>query len=129
MGRRSLKGVMRRWVAVQSGMAVVLVLAACNPTVVKGDHAIPAARTNASSAYDPANGTIVMFGGADKSGVLDDTWAWDGSGWQPQHPLASAPAWVFGCMGFGPAPSLVGLFCGVTCAPPGVDAPIGCEYH
>ena len=129
MGRRSLKGVMRRWVAVQSGMAVVLVLAACNPTVVKGDHAIPAARTNASSAYDPANGTIVMFGGADKSGVLDDTWTWDGSGWQPQHPLASPPAREFAWMGFDPATSRVVLFGGVTCASPGVDDPIGCEYQ
>src|SRR5260370_941699 len=129
MGRRSLMGAMRRWVAMRSVMAVMLVFAACNPTVANGAHATPAARTDASSAYDPANGTIVMFGGADKSGVLGDTWIWDGSGWQQQHPLASPPAREFAWMGFDPATSRVVLFGGTTCAPPGVDDPIGCEYQ
>ena len=129
MGRRSLTGVMRRSVAVQAGMAVMLALAGCNPTVVNGAHGIPAARAGASSAYDPANGTIVMFGGADRSGVLGDTWIWDGAGWQLQHPIAPPPAREFAWMGFDPATSRVVLFGGIACAPPGVDDPIGCEYQ
>ena len=70
-----------------------------------------------------------MFGGADKWGVLAETWTWDGTGWLRQHPRTSPPAREFAYMGYDPATSRVVLFGGTSCAPPAVDAPIGCEYQ
>lgn len=38
--------------------------------------ASPSARANASMAYDPAAGNVVLFGGFGGNGVLGDTWTW-----------------------------------------------------
>jgi GH35 family endo-1,4-beta-xylanase len=43
--------------------------------VVEG--AGPAPRTTAQIADDPANKTVVLFGGATASGALSDTWVWN----------------------------------------------------
>ena len=32
-------------------------------------------------AYDGARRKVVLFGGSDGAGHLDETWEWDGSGW------------------------------------------------
>ena len=51
---------------------------------------VPPARFEQGMAYDPAHGTIVMFGGADAGGnPLDDTWLWDGSNWTQAEPNTS----------------------------------------
>ena len=113
-------------------LAVIVLTGACSQTLVidhRGDPGTPAPRTDASATYDSANGTIVMFGGADKSGVLSETWTWDGSGWRQQHPKKSPPGRELEFMGFDPATSRVVLFGGLTCQAPGVDDPIGCEYQ
>jgi hypothetical protein len=113
-------------------VAAVVLTAACGQTLVidhRGDPGIPSPRADASSAYDGAKGTIVMFGGADRSGVLSDTWTWDGDGWRKQHPAASPPAREFAFMGFDPATGRVALFGGLTCSAPGRDDPIGCDYQ
>jgi Galactose oxidase, central domain len=47
----------------------------------------PSGRFGAAMAYDAATGTVVMFGGGQKS---DGTWTWDGSAWTRQH-LATSP--------------------------------------
>jgi hypothetical protein len=41
----------------------------------------PPNRAEASMAYDPATGSLVLFGGNNASGDLNDTWTWNGSTW------------------------------------------------
>lgn len=59
----------------------------------------PPPRTSASMAYDPANGTMVLFGGEEVTDgsltMLGDTWTWDGSTWTEQFP-ASSPSPRYG---------------------------------
>ncbi len=52
----------------------------------------PPARTDAAIAYDPANQSVVLFGGQGKSSTLHDTWIWNGSAWNHAHPATSPPA-------------------------------------
>jgi hypothetical protein len=41
---------------------------------------VPAARTNAAVAYDPARGETILFGGgSNPNGLLGDTWRWNGA--------------------------------------------------
>lgn len=119
---------MRMWPA-----AAAIALAACTPSAPTPNHGgsseAPSPRTDASSAYDPANGTIVLFGGADRSGVLGDTWTWNDAGWVLQHPATSPPAREFAYLGFDPVTSRVVLFGGTTCAPPVSSDVTGCEYQ
>jgi hypothetical protein len=53
----------------------------------------PAARTDAGIAYDRVRNNVVLFGGlatpAGSSGLLSDTWTWDGSDWTEQLPAVS----------------------------------------
>ncbi len=63
----------------------------------------PPARTGAAVAYDPADGTVVLFGGQSKSRSLDDTWIWNGSAWAQAHPKTSPPALVNAQMTYDPA--------------------------
>ncbi len=113
-------------------LATLVAAAACNPTspvVHHGQSEIPGPRTDAASAFDIANRTIVMLGGANRSGVLDETWTWDGRVWQRHQPASLPPAREFAFMGFDPGTSRVVLFGGTTCAPPQVPDPTGCEYQ
>ena len=55
----------------------------------------PAARALAAMAFDAAHGEVVLFGGesqVNKSGVLNDTWVWDGTNWTQRSPVNSPPA-------------------------------------
>ncbi len=70
-----------------------------------------------------------MFGGADRSGVLGETWTFDASGWHERHPASSPSPREFAYMGFDPATSLMVLFGGITCSPPQGNVPTGCEYQ
>ena len=113
-------------------VAVLVLAAACNQALVidhRGDPATPPPRAGAAATYDGANGTIVMFGGADRSGVSNETWTWDGAQWRLQHPKTSPPAREFAFMGFDPATKQVVVFGGNTCPPPAVDSSLGCEYQ
>lgn len=112
--------------------AVLFLAAACGNSLVidhSGDPGTPMPRAGASAAYDAANGTIVMFGGANRSGVLNETWTWDGAGWRLHHPKTSPPAREFAYMGFDPATGRVVLFGGLSCPPPAIDELLGCEYQ
>lgn len=124
---------MSRWRDVRAAcLAVVLLTVSCSttpPPVERLSSNAPSARTDASSAYDPATKTIVLFGGADRSGVLGDTWTWDSGGWHQQHPATSPPPREFSWMGFDPATSRVVLFGGIACGPPHGNLPTGCEYQ
>ncbi len=41
----------------------------------------PAARANATMAFDASTGSLVLFGGEADSGDVNDTWTWNGSNW------------------------------------------------
>jgi hypothetical protein len=62
----------------------------------------PPAREFASMAYDPSSGKLVLFGGNGYSGAYggdySDTWTWDGTNWQQQHPSTSPPPRAFAAM-------------------------------
>ncbi|HET7380888.1 MAG TPA: hypothetical protein VFJ24_12660 [Gaiellales bacterium] len=113
-------------------MAVLLVAAACGAPKMVVDHSgvagVPAPRTDASTAYDAANGTIVMFGGVERSGNLDETWTWDGDTWRRRHPAHTPPARERSVMAFDPASGHVILFGGLACPPPAPTDMIGCDY-
>ena len=59
----------------------------------------PAGRSTACIAYDPVRQRVVMFGGADGSSTLGDTWEWNGQAWAnvtavgPSARYASAMVW------------------------------------
>ncbi|MGE0867899.1 MAG: kelch repeat-containing protein [Kofleriaceae bacterium] len=44
-------------------------------------------------AFDAARGITLLFGGfSDSTGVLDDTWEWDGTTWTERQPVSRPPA-------------------------------------
>ena len=51
----------------------------------------PSARGEHGMAYDEDRGVVVLFGGRDSSGDLEDTWEYDGNDWTLKSP-ATAPA-------------------------------------
>ena len=54
----------------------------------------PDKRKSAAMAYDPNSGKVLLFGGEGQSGVLGDTWFWDGlnARWEPVTGLADSPS-------------------------------------
>src|SRR5438045_3165355 len=49
----------------------------------------PPARSYLAMTYDAASGKVVMFGGFDGTGYLNDTWTFDGTSWsRVQTPLS-----------------------------------------
>jgi hypothetical protein len=74
----------------------------------------PLARLAAAMAYDPGNGTVVLFGGADAAGdSLGDTWVWNGHTWSQADPAHSPGRRVDAMMASDPATGDVVLFGGV----------------
>jgi hypothetical protein len=63
-------------------------------------------------AYDPGTGQLVLFGGNDGSGVLADTWTWNGSDWAEQSPATSPPARSDASMAYDPGTGQLVLFGG-----------------
>src|SRR5206468_2208845 len=55
--------------------------------------ASPSPRNAMGMAYDAARSQVVLFGGCcdAQSGLLNDTWAWDGTTWIQLHPPTSPP--------------------------------------
>ena len=47
-------------------------------------------RTHSAMAYDIARDRVVLFGGEDLTGLLSDTWEWDGFDWR-RVPTDTAP--------------------------------------
>jgi sugar lactone lactonase YvrE len=72
----------------------------------------PPGRIFATMAYDAANGTVVLFGGAGGGGNLADTWTWNGSTWTQQTPATSPPARYGSAMAYDAANGTVVLFGG-----------------
>jgi hypothetical protein len=63
-------------------------------------------------AYDPAGRVVVLFGGAGKGGLNDQTWVWDGSDWSELSQAASPPPLYGATMFYDAAISQVVLFGG-----------------
>jgi hypothetical protein len=51
----------------------------------------PVARNRAVMVYDEARGNVVLFGGQASSGVVNDTWTWNGTTWTQRQPATSPP--------------------------------------
>src|SRR5438477_12848783 len=52
----------------------------------------PPARSYLAMTYDPAGGKVIMFGGFDGTGYLNDTWTFDGTSWTHVQTPVSPPA-------------------------------------
>ena len=57
----------------------------------------PSARTGAGLAYDPVRKSLILYGGADSSGMnpYDETWEWDSSRRWTQLKTTSSPGGLF----------------------------------
>jgi hypothetical protein len=74
---------------------------------------IPSGRSGAMMAYDAATGQVVLFGGTNYGGVLnDDTWTWNGTNWTQQSPANVPPARQDATMAYDAATGQVVLFGG-----------------
>ena len=51
----------------------------------------PSARGGAAMAYDPDNGSIILFGGTNTYVYYNDTWCWNGTAWIQLTPGPSPP--------------------------------------
>ncbi len=51
----------------------------------------PTARRNCALAFDPASGKMLLFGGKDGGGNLNDTWTFDGTAWTQLTPAGALP--------------------------------------
>ena len=97
-----------------AGMPLPIALATSQPVLSwtkQSPTARPSARDYASIAYDAATGNVVLFGGHG-SGVLGDTWVWDGSTWTRQHPATRPTPRSEAAMAFDAATGNVVLFSG-----------------
>jgi hypothetical protein len=63
----------------------------------------PPPRAGASMAFNPADNTVVLFGGQDGNHALGDTWIWNGSNWIQQQPKVSPPPRSHAGLAFHPA--------------------------
>jgi DNA-binding beta-propeller fold protein YncE len=72
----------------------------------------PSARFGASMAYDAAAGQLVLFGGFNANGPLNDTWTWNGSAWTQQFPTSIPPARFDASMAYDAAAGQLVLFSG-----------------
>lgn len=92
---------------------VIVVAGGCcdRRTWRNGDVSSPGGRFGHSMAYDSGRGRIVLFGGVSSSGLLRDTWEWDGSNWT--FMTSNGPsARAFSAMAYDAKQGLVLLFGG-----------------
>ena len=72
----------------------------------------PSARRAAVMAYDQQSGQLILFGGDYGSGLLGDTWSWDGGSWTQLHPTTSPSPRDLSAMAYSPATGGLVLFGG-----------------
>lgn len=79
---------------------------------------IPLYRQDAAMAYDPAVGRVVLFGGYDGAGYLNDTYEFQGAGssgsWTLLHPSAAPSPRASAAMAYDPALGEIVLFGGLN---------------
>src|SRR5262245_23704561 len=74
----------------------------------------PPPRQNHVMAYDIARARVVLFGGAEVTRALDDTWEWDGTTWTQRTPETSPPARSSPAMAYDVGRLRMVLFGGTT---------------
>jgi hypothetical protein len=74
----------------------------------------PVARAGGAMAYDAASGQLLLFGGGNGSGLLGDTWTWNGVTWTQLTPATSPSARAGATMAYDSAMGQVVLFGGGT---------------
>jgi hypothetical protein len=88
----------------------------------------PIRRGGPQLAYDGAHGRVVLFGGAICQGAfcfpVNDTWTFDGTSWQQQHPATSPSARYLGNMTYDAKSGKVVLFGGLACIDAACDATV-----
>ncbi|PYK87201.1 MAG: hypothetical protein DME40_15005, partial [Verrucomicrobia bacterium] len=72
----------------------------------------PPARSYLAMTYDPAGGKVIMFGGFDGTGYLNDTWTFDGTSWSRVQTPLSPPARAASQMAYDAVIQKVVLFGG-----------------
>ena len=72
----------------------------------------PPARSYLAMTYDAASGKVVMFGGFDGTGYLNDTWTFDGTSWSRVQTPLSPPARAASQMAYDAITQKVVLFGG-----------------
>nr|MDA8292961.1 hypothetical protein [Actinomycetota bacterium] len=90
-------------VVIAPGVATASTIAPTATWTKQSPTTSPSARSFASMAYDPATGTMVLFGGDGSSGLLADTWTWNGTTWTKQSPTTSPSARYGASMAYDPA--------------------------
>lgn len=73
----------------------------------------PALRVSHAMAYDAARNRTVVFGGRGISGLMNDTWEWDGSTWTQCTPAKSPQTREYSAMAYDAARKRVVLFGGL----------------
>jgi len=72
----------------------------------------PPARYGHTMAYDAAQQQVVLFGGAGSTGLLSDTWGWNGANWTQLSPVNSPPPRSFSAMAYDSTHAQIVLFGG-----------------
>jgi uncharacterized repeat protein (TIGR02543 family) len=96
------------WAGDCSGSSLLCILSMAAPRLAEGQFRrkqnwaelfpskSPQARDSSAMAYDAASKNVVLFGGTPGNGgltgALNDTWVWDGTTWNLQHPILSPSA-------------------------------------
>jgi hypothetical protein len=78
----------------------------------------PPALSDASMAYDPISGNLILVGGFTENlpnTVENTTWSWDGTDWSQLSPAASPPPNLDASLAYDPNESQLLLFGGVGC--------------
>jgi hypothetical protein len=73
---------------------------------------MPPARWGHGMAFDRRRGVTVVFGGAAQSGLVNDTWEWDGTNWTSCAPTTPPQARANAVLAFDPSTQNVLLFGG-----------------
>src|SRR5207237_8217631 len=70
----------------------------------------PPARSYLAMTYDPASGKVIMFGGFDGTGYLNDSWTFDGITWLRVATALLPPRHASAQMAYDPITQLVESF-------------------
>ena len=72
----------------------------------------PPLRIDGAMAWDGANQQVLLFGGSTTTGLLGDTWSWDGTSWSMRTPAHQPSAREGAAVGYDPIRHQVVLFGG-----------------
>ena len=110
----------RRWFLISIGYCVIAWIVSSataagprSPSWVQLSPATsPPPRSYLAMTYDPAGGKVIMFGGFDGTGYLNDTWTFDGTSWTHVQTPVSPPARAASQMAYDAITQKVVLFGG-----------------